>query len=443
MEKYKDYKFSGIEWFGEIPINWKLIPLKHCVSIKITDGPHETPEFIPTGVPFVSAEAIQNGTINFDSVRGYISEKEDERFSKKCKPHKNDIFIIKSGSTTGKIGYVETDENFNIWSPLALVRSKNEYSSRYLFRFLQSDYFQKQVQTSWSFGTQPNIGMNILENLKIIIPTPEEQPIIAKYLDKKIEQIELIISNKQKLISLYEEEKQAILNQAVTKGLNPSVKFKDSEIKWLGEIPEHWVLKKIGYCSSIVRGGSPRPAGDPRYFCGDYIPWITVKEVTNAVGKFLISTDEYLTEEGSKLSRIIHPETLLLSNSGATLGVPKISKIKGCINDGSVAFTSFEDCLLRDYLYHFFNSHTTIYREEMKGNGQPNLNTEIIKSTPIAIPPIEEQLEIIDYIESKSKQFDTIIEKYNKQIDFAVEYRTTLISEVVTGKIKVPNTIEA
>ena len=397
MERYEKYKDLGIEWIGEIPEKWSLKRLKYLLRENITDGPHETPEFVSDGIPFLSVDSIKDGEIIFENTRK-ISEVEHYRFQQKCKIERNDILMGKAASV-GKIARAKVDFEFSIWSPLALIKAKTEIiTSEFLEYYLKSEYSQAEIILLSSFNTQRNISMADIPKLNIVLPPTNEQYLISLYLDKKIAELNKIIENKGKLISFYEEEKQAIINQAVTKGLDPNVKLKDLGVEWLGEIPEHWILKKIGYCSSIVRGGSPRPSGDPRYFCGDYISWITVKEVTNAVGKYIELTEEFLTEEGSKLSRIIYPETLLLSNSGATLGVPKVSKIKGCINDGSVAFTSFKDCLLRDYLLLFFELHTQIYREEMKGNGQPNLNTEIIKSTPIAVP-VEEQKMILRFIE--------------------------------------------
>jgi len=213
--------------------------------------------------------------------------------------------------------------------------------------------------------------------------------------------------------------------------------MKASGIEWLGEVPVHWSIARIGHYSQIIRGASPRPAGDPTLFGSEFMPWITVAEVTNGNDKFLYSTTNYLTELGSQQSRIIYPETLLLSNSGATLGVPKISKITGCINDGSVAFISFDKRLERDYLYYFFITHTETYRNEVAGYGQPNLNTEIVKSTKIPLPPIQEQIEIVNYIESTLSGFEILFINTNLQINKLKEYSQSIISEAVTGKIDV------
>lgn len=211
-------KDSGIEWLGEIPEHWEVRKLKTIVSKKITDGPHETPEFVEKGIPFISAEAVNSdGSISFENRRADISKELDQIYSLKCKPQRDDVFIVKSGSTTGKIGFVNTDLDFNIWSPLALVRSKKELiTGEYTFRTLQSPYFQSQVQTKWSFGTQPNIGMGVLENLYVIVPPKSEQTQILNFISEEIEPIFLTISKIEKELALTEEYKTALIAEAVT-----------------------------------------------------------------------------------------------------------------------------------------------------------------------------------------------------------------------------------
>ena len=116
---YPKYKASGVQWLDDVPEHWDVRPIKALVSTPVTDGPHETPEIFTDGIPFVSAEAINHGQINFSKIRGYISEEDHLRFSGKYKPKKGDLYIVKSGATTGRVAMVETDLDFNIWSPLA------------------------------------------------------------------------------------------------------------------------------------------------------------------------------------------------------------------------------------------------------------------------------------------------------------------------------------
>lgn len=153
------------------------------LSQPITDGPHITPVFVDGGIPFLSAEAIHDGKIDFEKKRGFITKDFDLECCKKYKPQKNDVFMVKSGSTTGKVGYVDTNEQFNIWSPIAAMRTNVENSSRFLFHLLQSNEIQKQVKEKSSHGSQPNLSMRILEQFEVVIPPLEIQNKIADVLD--------------------------------------------------------------------------------------------------------------------------------------------------------------------------------------------------------------------------------------------------------------------
>ena len=191
--------------------------LKRIVEIPVTDGPHETPDLLDTGIPFISAEAIKNDIIDFSKKRGYISIEEHLRFSKKYKPKRNDIYIIKSGATTGNVAMVETDEEFNIWSPLAAIRvdPKKSYY-RFIFHFLKSNNFFQSVELGWSYGTQQNIGMNVIENLVTTVPPLPEQHAIAAFLDKETGRIDTLITKVNTSIETLHEYRTALISAAVT-----------------------------------------------------------------------------------------------------------------------------------------------------------------------------------------------------------------------------------
>ena len=212
-------KDSGLKWIGEIPSEWKIMKTLFVLSMPITDGPHETPQFYDEGIPFVSAEAVScgNGNIDFDHIRGYISPSFYEECCKKYIPQRNDIYMIKSGATTGKVALVDTDRIFTIWSPLAVFRcNKNIMFYKFMFYLLQSGLYQTQVQLGWTYGTQQNIGMRTLEKLVIPVPSLEEQTKLSKYLDEAIGKIEKVKKNVEKTISLLQERKQIIINDVVT-----------------------------------------------------------------------------------------------------------------------------------------------------------------------------------------------------------------------------------
>jgi type I restriction enzyme S subunit len=210
-------KPSGVEWLGEVPEHWGVFPLKRIVAIPVTDGPHETPEIFDEGIPFVSAEAIRNNKIDFDRKRGFISESEHRRFCLKYHPKRNDIFMIKSGATTGNLAIVETDEEFSIWSPLAVIRVHQEKAlASFVLSAMNSKEFQTSVQLFWSFGTQQNIGMNVIENLSIPLPPLPEQQAIAAFLDRETARIDTLVSKVEKAIDTLKEYRTALISAAVT-----------------------------------------------------------------------------------------------------------------------------------------------------------------------------------------------------------------------------------
>ncbi|HPH13694.1 MAG TPA: restriction endonuclease subunit S [Burkholderiaceae bacterium] len=217
LEPNPEMKDSGVDWLAQIPTHWRLRPLKRIVSIPITDGPHETPEFPLDGVPFVSAEAVKDGRVLLSSMRGYISREDHERYSRKYFPRKRDIFIVKSGSTTGKVAIVDFDDEFNVWSPLAAVRCDLwKALPEFVFYALSSEYFQGLVQVSWSFGTQPNIGMGVIGNLAVVLPPIFEQRLIAEFLGTEVARMNSLIDQAQTAIDRLTEYRQALITSAVT-----------------------------------------------------------------------------------------------------------------------------------------------------------------------------------------------------------------------------------
>ena len=207
---------SGVEWIGEVPEHWLIRSIKGIVSTPITDGPHETPTFYDDGIPFVSAEAISGGYINFEKIRGYISKEDHEVYSKKCKPQRDDIFMIKSGATTGVTAIVDTDIEVNIWSPLAVVRCNDSMLPFFALNYMRSHSFLEGVSQNWSFGTQQNIGMGVIGDLPITVPPFEEQKVIASYLKRGLDRLSSLTQKTQRSIDLLKERRSAFITAAVT-----------------------------------------------------------------------------------------------------------------------------------------------------------------------------------------------------------------------------------
>jgi len=210
-------KDSGIEWLGEIPAHWDVMAVKFVLAMPITDGPHETPDLVVEGIPFLSAEAINNDALDFSKKRGFISEEDDARFSRKYSPKCGDIYIVKSGATTGKVARVETNDRFNIWSPLAALRpNKSKMSTNFLFYFAKSKSFHSAIELGWNYGTQQNIGMGVLSNLDIAVPPIGELERIARFVETNLDKTGDVMGKVEMAIEKLEEYRSALITNAVT-----------------------------------------------------------------------------------------------------------------------------------------------------------------------------------------------------------------------------------
>jgi type I restriction enzyme, S subunit len=441
MKSYPAYKKSDYAWIDAIPEHWNVVALKHLVSPRITDGPHESPLFVDDGVPFVSAEAVQNGRINFDSRRGNITREQHEIYAQKCLPQRDDIFLVKSGATTGKLAYVNTDREFGIWSPLALIRAKKDLAySKYLFQSLGARYFQSQVQTFWSYGTQPNIGMGVLENLRIVLPPLTEQKCIAEFLECKTAQIDSLIEKKQRQIDLLQEQRTALINHAVTKGLDLDALMKDSGVEWLGEIPSHWTMTTVRYFYDVKLGkmlDSNKQNGNELvkpYLRAANIHWNNIRLDEVGVNKMEFTEaqlERYALQSGD----------LLVTEGGVTVG-------RSAIWNGELTECYFQNSLNRArpskhastkwlYYWMYFVTNNGFIDILADKSTFGHLTNEKLKALPIPIPPQSEHNEIIEKLESYELKMEAQIALIERQIAFLQEYRTALISEAVTGKIDV------
>ncbi|HNB40956.1 MAG TPA: restriction endonuclease subunit S, partial [Anaerolineales bacterium] len=189
-----------------------------------------------------------------DKAWGRISRADHERYSKKYRPMLNDIYMVKSGATTGVTAIVEDSREFNIWSPLAAIRSNEKVLPRFLLNALRSASFKDGVALNWSYGTQQNIGMKVLENLPVQLPPLSEQVDIIETIDRETARIDALILKKSRFVELLEEKRLTVITTAVTKGLNSGVKMKASGVEWIGAVPKHWAVCKLSYRYSVELG---------------------------------------------------------------------------------------------------------------------------------------------------------------------------------------------
>ena len=433
MTKMKE---SGIDWIGQIPEEWRVRPIKHIVETPVTDGPHETPVLYETGIPFLSAEAVKDGVLDFNYKRGYISLKDHDRFKKKISPKKDDIFIVKSGATTGNVGIVNTDEIFDIWSPLALIRcNKTLAIQKYIYFYLLSTLFKSQVEFNWSFGTQQNIGMGVIERIKVILPPLSEQQQIVEVLDKKTAQLDKVKSLLEEQIQKLKDYRSSLIYETVTKGLDKTVPLKDSGIDWIGQVPEGWEAGKVKYFSQISAGATPDRNNS--LFWNGNINWMSSGEVNQGIVKhtFETITDLALKRTSTKLL----PKgtvMLALNGQGKTKGTAAVLAIESASNQSLASFIVDNKILNNMYLYYFFVANYYNIRG-LKGEDRDGLNLQLVSNIVIPLFEIEEQQKIVDFLDKKTVQIDQLIQIKNKQIDNINKQRQTLIYDYVTGKRRV------
>jgi type I restriction enzyme, S subunit len=438
--RYPKYKDSGVEWLGEVPEHWDIQRLKRICRVFPSNVDKKSVEGEAAVLLCNYTDVYYNDRIVADMEFMPATATDDQiaKFTLQA----GDTIITKDSETADDIAvaaYVPHDLPGVVCGyHLSMVRPREGIDGAFVKRLFDSAYPKSCFAVRANGLTRVGLSQYELDNVDMPVPPSAEQAAIAAFLDRETAKIDALIAEQQRLIELLQEKRQAVISYAVTKGLNPDAPMKDSGIEWLGEVPEHWDVRKFRTLANVVRGSSPRPAGDPTLFDGDFMPWVTVAEITKDESKWLLETSAFLTELGATNSRFFEPHTLLYSNSGATLGVPKILGIRACANDGVIGFLDLSDDADISFLYFFLYSITEAIREKVKqGSGQPNLNTDIVKDLTVALPPKSEQLAVTGFVEDICAKFDALSSDASRAIALLQERRSALISAAVTGQIDV------
>lgn len=440
MSRYKaypSYKETRHSWLESVPAHWKMLPLKFLTAQHVTDGPHETPEFIDEGVPFLSVDGIQNNQLVFEGCR-YISREDHARYSIKCKPKQGDVLLGKAASV-GKVAHVDTDIEFNVWSPLAVIRPRSKKTGRFIYYSLQSALLQMQCDMYSNANTQKNLGMSTIDNLAFASPTDDEAEQIAHFLDHETAKIDALIEKQQRLIELLKEKRQAVISHAVTKGLNPNAPMKDSGVEWLGEVPAHWEVMRLKHLATNIKAG---PFGSA-----------ITKDMYVSAGYRVYGQEQVIPEDFSIGDYYVSSETFLsLNQYKVTAGDILISCV-GTFGKIAVVPPSIEPGIINPRLIRFqCNEHITpsllaiVLRSAVvfeqfaylsRGGTMDVINIGTLSEINVVIPPLNEQDELVAHVTTKSIRFDALIGKAESAISLLQERRTALISAAVTGKIDV------
>ncbi|ANQ51491.1 restriction endonuclease subunit S [Flammeovirga sp. MY04] len=432
FEKYPKYKDSGVEWLGEVPENWNVIRLKNIVSIKKNIIGFEGPDVLSITQRGIKKKNITSGegqlAVNYSNYQ--IVDKGDFAM--------NHMDLL--------TGYVDISRYDGVISPDYRVFqvSRNEIDKNFLLRVFQYCYQQKVF-----FGFGQGVSMlgrwrlpadNFL-NFRIALPSIDTQTRIATYLDTQCQKIDTAIAKKERLIELLKERKQIIIQNAVTKGLDPNVKMKDSGVEWIGEIPECWGVKKLKYIlKNKLKYGANESGVEyspdlPRYI-----------RITDFGFDGKLSSDKKLSltwKQGGDY--LLEDGDILFARSGATVGKTYQFR-KSMSNEKNYCFAGYlikaspdENIILSDFLNYFTSSNSFESWKESIFNKATieNIGADKYSTLEIPIPNIQEQKSINLKLDEVSRSINHIINKQLSQITKLKEYKSVLINNVVTGKVKV------
>lgn len=423
LKPYPEYKESGLEWLGRVPRHWAVVRNGSLFGQRNQTGYVDLP---------ILEVSLKTGV----SVRDFANSTRKQVMSevgKYKRAMRGDLAYNMMRMWQGAVGISPVD---GLVSPAYVVARPHRHAQSQFFAYLfRTDAYMAEVN-NYSHGIVKDRNRLYWDQFKQMLspcPLPQEQAAIVRFLGWANGRLERAIRAKRKIIALVNEQKQAIIHRAVTRGLDPSVPLKPSGIPWLGDVPAHWEVRRIKSLSPVKRGASPRPIADMRFFddYGEYA-WVRIKDVT-ASSRYLETTTERLSELGKARSVTLEPGVIFLSIAGS-VGKPIISKIKCCIHDGFVHFPQFRG---NPEFLHYVLSSVRIYEGLGKLGTQLNLNTETVGSIRIPWPPITEQQQIVDFLDNDLGEFEVSISRLERQIDLLREYRTRLTADVVTGKLDV------
>ena len=425
MKKYQAYKDSGISWIGEIPVDLSIKKLKYYTTINdevLTESTAPNYEFRYVDIGSVT---LQKG---IEQYQGFSFENAPSRARRIVRA--GDVIVSTVRTYLKAVASIHDDKDVIVSTGFAVIRPK-EVDSRFLAYSLANHYFVEMVSSRSTGVSYPAINASAMVNIKNILPPNDIQKCIADYLDRKTEAVDTAISDKEKLIRLLEEQRTSVICSAVTKGIDSTAEMKDSGNEWLGYIPSHWRVvpaKALFAQSKEIRHE-------------------TDAQLTASQKYGIISQDDYMERQNYKIVladkglenwKHVEPNDFIISLRSFQGGL-EISYIPGCITWHYIVLKP-KAGVEPEYFKWLFKSPRYIQALQRTANfirdGQ-DLRFSNFVQVPLPLIPMDEQKEIADYLNKKTARIDSIIADVTEQIKKLKEYRQSIISAVVTGKVAV------
>ncbi len=445
-KKYPKYKDSGVEWLGEIPEDWNKTKLKFLGftygGLSGKAGKDFNDEDNKLSKPFIPFTNIAKSMYIEDNYFGLvvINEGEEQNRAKK-----DDLFFLMSSEDYEDLGKsslldFEVKELYlNSFCKGFRLLDKDIFP-KFLNYLLHGDMYRKLLSIQGNGFTRINLRLEKLNDLNLYLPPLQEQKAIANYLDKATVKIDTLIQKQEKLIELLKEKRQALISHAVTKGLNPDVKMKDSAVEWLGEIPEHWRNIPLRYIGRLQNGISKG-----REYFGSGYPFVNYSDIyNNAILPQQVSGLAKSTKEDQDIYSVKTGDIFFTRTSETIDDIGMASTCiktieKATFSGFTIRFRQLSKILNEHFSKYYFRTGQAqaFFEEQLNLVTRASLGQDILKQLSVLSPPLEEQQAIANYLDDKTSKTDTLITKSTKAIELLKERRTALINAVVTGKIDV------
>lgn len=445
FSRYPEYKDSGIEWLGSIPEHWQqkwLGLLSVESSTAFVDGPFgsdlKSSDYQDEGVPLIQLNNIRDGRHVLRNMKFISDDKKDQLNRHSTFP--GDIVIAKMADPVARSAIVsnEYSEYVIVADCVKMTPNLDLVELSFLVWAVNSDCVRISAELASSGVTRIRINLAQIKKLKIPYPPVIEQTQIARFLDHETAKIDALIEQQQRLIELLKEKSQAVISHAVTKGLDPTVPMKDSGVEWLGEVPVHWERKRLKYVSPLITVGIV--VNPSSYVAEEGLPFLYGGEVRE--GYIEVDKARKISPEDSKKNRKTMLETgdivtMRVGYPGLTAVVTPECEGGNCASVMLIKRGNYNS----SWLCAVMNSRLIRQQVEVVqyGAAQKQFNISDAVEFWFFQPPRDEQLELANFIQAKSKQFDGLMSEASKSLAILKERRSALISAAVTGKIDVRN----
>jgi len=396
----------------------------------IVDCEHKTAPHTENGKYYlIRTSAIQNGKIDFENA-DRISYETYLEWTKRKLPKPGDIILARE-APVGEVGLIEEGYEVCLGQRTVLIQANNKLvCSKYLLYFLISPEAKDRFKACSTGSVVLHLNVRDIRSFALSLPPFSKQETIAHYLDTKTAQIDRKIDLLTQKATLYSNLKQSLINETVTRGLDKTVPMKDSGVKWIGEVPEHWKVTAIANITTTVS-------------IKNY-PDEELLSVYRDYGVIIKNTrDDNHNKAGQNLDsyKLVEPGYLVINKMKAWQGSLGVSEFRGIVSPAYITCRTDKRIIERGYLHHLLRCRTYINEYNRLSYGvrvdQWDMRYDDFKYVPVLLPPLSEQKTIADYLDTKTAQIDQIIQTINTQIEKLKELRKTLINDVVTGKIKV------